>query len=229
VGSGVRGARGPQDSSRPGVHQAAPLPLGAPEPPPVPQLGAFPASRAGGLLHPLPGRGPPPSPPTRPHASRAALERQDQRQARTAAAPASAVVPLDRGLHRVLSAPAAGREGNPLLAVLRGLPGHTAVPPRITKRKPHSAEPCSAESFPPPSSSRPQVRETPLNPIRPSVPCPGCAPHSHTPDSNPEGPAPLSSETGAEAWARLPSRPPVHSEGVERPHLLCYTGWRGCV
>ena len=51
-----------------GLARPAPPPLGVPEPPPVPELRG---------LSRLLGRGPPPSPPTRSHASRAGLEVQE--------------------------------------------------------------------------------------------------------------------------------------------------------
>lgn len=207
---------GSQGSSPPGAPQAASPPLGEA------RAAARPAARG---LSRLPDRGPPPSPPTRPHASREALEGQSGQLARTAVA---------RGLRAALGEPPtplpqAGKERTPALTLLRAPPpGHTAGPPRSTKKEPHLANPSLpilSCRLPPhaPESERTPPSAPPSGPL----PQPRSVLRSHFPLAQPGGPSTPSSKMGAEALARLPSHPPCHSLGVERPHLPWNTGWRG--
>lgn len=199
---------GSQGSSPPGAPQAASPPLGEA------RAAARPAARG---LSRLPDRGPPPSPPTRPHASREALEGQSGQLARTAAA---------RGLRAALgeppTPPTPSREGeDPRADSPEGPPpGSHRRPSAIhKKREPHLANPSLpilSCRLPPhaPESERP-----PLSPSSGPLPQPRSVLRSHFPLAQPGGPSTPSSKMGAEALARLPSHPPCHSLGVERPHL----------
>lgn len=119
-GVGAHGAQGAREGS--GLARPAPPPLGALEPPPVPELWG---------LSRLPGRGPPPSPPTRSHASCAGLEVQESAPRR--AQPTSLISDcLSAGGRPPASPqypPRPGREGDPLPTLSGGgLPRHTRQP-----------------------------------------------------------------------------------------------------
>lgn len=115
--------------------------------------GAFPASRAGGLLHPLP-----PGPMLLARGWRCRNRRPGGHSLHRLSA---TVFLLEGGLPQVLSTPQ-DREGRETLCPLfpeGDFPVTPASPKQITKRIPHADKP--TESFPPPSSSRPQILETP--------------------------------------------------------------------
>lgn len=137
--------------------------------------GAFPASRAGGLLHPLP---PGPVPLVR------CWRCRDRAWARTAYLGLASR--WRKAWRKSSVSPAEERRETPCRLCPEGdFPIPPAGPKQITKRKPHTDKPRSPESFPPPSSSRPRIQETPL---RPSCP-PTDAPLSPTlPTAQPTGP-----------------------------------------
>lgn len=135
--------------------------------------GAFPASWAGGLLHPL---------PPRPTPLALGWRFRDRRPSWHSLHRLSVTaLPLEGGLLQVLSAPqdGEGRETPCRLCPEGNFPITPASPKQITKRIPRTDKPRSTESFPPPSSSRPRVQETPLRPPPPSH---GCVLHSPTAD-----------------------------------------------
>lgn len=135
--------------------------------------GAFPASRAGGLLHPLP---PGPVPPARGRGCGKQRPGAHNRQR-----PAATAFPPEGGLRESSVPPAAGGGGRPPRRSRGDFPITPAGRERITKRDPRTVKPRSPESFPPPPSSRPRIQEDPPCPPH-DLPSRGRALHSHTPN-----------------------------------------------
>lgn len=189
---------GSQGSSPPGAPQAASPPLGEA------RAAARPAARG---LSRLPDRGPPPSPPTRPHASREALEGQSGQLARTAAA---------RGLRAALgeppTPPTPSREGeDPRADSPEGPPpGHTAGPPRSTKKESLTSRTPLSRFFPVAFLlTPPNPRDPPFLPRPAHYPSPeaSSAPTSHW--HNREARAPRPPKWELRPWPASPRIPPA--------------------
>lgn len=149
---GTGGARGPRGSGRVGARRArAAATRGSGDAAPSRSPGAFPASRAGGLLHPLP---PGPTPLAR------GCRFRDPRPGRHSLHRLSVtVLTPEGGLPQVLSAPqdGGGRETPCRLCPEGHFPVTLAGPKQITKRIPRTDQSRPTESFPPPSFSRPRT------------------------------------------------------------------------
>lgn len=176
-GGGDRAERGvgrtwPPGLRRLGARRARAAAARSPEPPPVPEHRG---------LSRLPGRGPPPSPPTRSHVSGARLGVRESapRRAQPVALRSQCLPARGRPPASPQCPHDGGRKETPLTTLPCGDFLITpASPKRITKRESRTVKPRSPESLPPPSSSRPRIQETPHS----GLPSGGCALHSDTPN-----------------------------------------------
>lgn len=194
------GARGPRGSPGWGLPGPAPSPCGAPSRR-LAGLRAFPASGPGGLCHPLP---PGPTPWARGWGAGTGAPRREQPIALR-----SHRLPAEGGLPRALGAPGTRDGGRPPAAsALRGLPHHPRRPGTNNKKR----APLSP-AFPPPSSSRPPMQETPFRP-----PSHGCALRSRAPNHTAPRPSSPVLQNGCFGQAGPPPGAPGHGEGAECPH-----------